>query len=113
MEITDEIIACYAEGTATPEEQIQVREYLSRHPEEYERILCLMDNDTMDFLGERAEPAEGCLIMDKSSFSNIAYSAAAFAPEQSRRVRTKAKHNNHGQKLYDRLNEMWDELDNV
>ncbi len=113
MEITDEIIACYVEGTATPEERRLVRDYLGRHPEEYERILCLMDNDTADFLEERNEAADECLMMDESSFSNIAYSAAAFAPEQSRRVQAKAKYDNPDQKLYGRLNDLWDELDKI
>ncbi len=49
MEITDEIIGCYIEDTATPEERIQVREHLFTHSAEHEHILCLMDNDTADF----------------------------------------------------------------
>lgn len=81
MEINDELIACYVEGTATAEEQAEVRQYLCEHPEEYMHLLCLMDEDTEDYLNEYAE--ESCEIVPlESSFSDIACSAAAFAPQQ-------------------------------
>lgn len=50
MKISDELIACYVEGTVTAEERNFIRKYLCEHPEEYERVLCLMDNDTIDYL---------------------------------------------------------------
>ena len=53
MKISDELIACYVEGTVTAEERNFVRRYLCEHPETYEHILCLMDNDTVDYLGEQ------------------------------------------------------------
>ena len=55
MKISDELIACYVEGTVTAEERNFVRKYLCEHPEEYERVLCLMDNDTVDYLGEQLD----------------------------------------------------------
>ena len=58
MKISDELIACYVEGTVTAEERNFVRKYLCEHPEEYERVLCLMDNDTVDYLGEQLEISE-------------------------------------------------------
>lgn len=45
MEINDELMACYIDGTATPEECVMVREYLLKHPEEYKDMLFLMDED--------------------------------------------------------------------
>ena len=49
MEVNEELLACYIEGTATAEEQEQVRQYLCKHPEENMHILCLMDEDTEDY----------------------------------------------------------------
>lgn len=81
MEINEELLACYVEGTATAEEQAEVRQYLCEHPEEYMHLLCLMDEDAEDYLNEYAE--EPCEIIPfESSFSDIACSAAAFAPQQ-------------------------------
>lgn len=114
MKISDELIACYVEGTVTAEELDFVRRYLCEHPEEYERILCLMDNDTADYLGEQLEISNNCISMDKSSFSDIAYSAAAFAPKQN--MLFKPKNESPKAKvsgLYDRLSRMSNELDEI
>lgn len=110
MEINDELIACYLEGTATAEEQAEVRRYLCEHPEEYMHLLCLMDENTEDYLNEYAE--EPCEIIPfESSFSDIACSAAAFAPQQGGRFIPKNKQKSariNG--LYDRLGQLCNEL---
>ena len=110
MEINEELLACYIEGTATAEEQEQVRQYLCKHSEEYMHILCLMDEDTEDYLNEFSEDSCDIIPFD-SSFSDIACSAAAFAPQQGGRFIKKNK-----SKLlkmdgvYDRLNMLSEEL---
>ena len=91
MKISDELIACYVEGTVTAEELDFVRRYLCEHPEEYERILCLIDNDTADYLGEQLEISNNCISMDKSSFSDIAYKSVR-------------KHREYGHPAYKSLN---------
>ena len=112
MEINDELIACYVEGTLIAEERDFVRRYLCEHPEEYERVLCLMDNDTADYLGEHLEISENCIPMNQTSFSDIAYSAAAFAPEQNLFFIPKSKSKlSKIDGVYDRLRKMSDELD--
>lgn len=112
MKISDELIACYVEGTVTAEERDFVRRYLCEHPEEYERVLCLMDNDTVDYLGEHIEISDNCISMNESSFSDIAYSAAAFAPEQNLFFIPRSKSKlSKASGLYDRLRKMSDELD--
>ncbi len=114
MKISDELIACYVEGTATDEERNLVRSYLCQHPEEYERVLCLMDNDTVDYLGEQLEVSGNCIPMCESSFSDIAYSAAAFAPEQNNLFVPKHKPmQSEISGLYDRLSRMSNELDEM
>lgn len=45
MKITHEILALYAEGKASPQQQDAVRHYLMSHPEEMENILLMMDDD--------------------------------------------------------------------
>lgn len=114
MKISDELIACYVEGTVTADERNFVRKYLCEHPEEYERVLCLMDNETIDYLGEQSEIADNCITMNEASFSDIAYSSAAFAPEQNNLFIP--KHNSKSSKtngLYDRLSRMNNELDSI
>ena len=118
MKISDELIACYVEGTVTAEERNFVRKYLCEHPEEYERVLCLMDNDTVDYLGEQLEISENCIPMNEASFSDIAYSAAAFAPEQNNLFipKPKSKSKSKSSKtrgLYGRLSRMGKELDDI
>lgn len=111
MNISDELIACYIEGNVTAEERSFVRKYLCEHPEEYERVLCLMDNDTVDYLGEQYEISDDRIPMNEISFSDIAYSAAAFAPEQNRIFILKNKSKlSTTRGLYDRLKQTYNEL---
>lgn len=109
MEINDELIACYVEGTATAEEQAEVRQYLCEHPEEYMHILSLMDEDTEDYLNKYSE--DSCdIIPFESSFSDIACSAAAFAPQQ-KKISSKNKSKlSWMDGLCDRLDKLSDEL---
>lgn len=114
MSISDELIACYVEGSVTAEERKFVRKYLCEHPEEYERVLCLMDNDTVDYLGEQLEITDNCIPMNEASFSDIAYSAAAFSPEQNVLSIPKDKSKLYKtSELYGRLNRMSKELDDI
>ena len=78
--INDELLACYVEGTATPEEQILVRDYLAKNPEEYERVLYMMDLDREDYLGEMIED-NNIVPLNDSICTNITLSAAAFVPQ--------------------------------
>lgn len=103
MEINDELLACYVEGTATAEERAQVRQYLCEHPEEYMHILSLIDEDTEDYLNEYSEDSCDIIPFD-SSFSDIACSAAAFAPQQ-KKISSKSK-----SKLL-RMDEFYNRLD--
>lgn len=100
MKISDELIACYVEGTVTAEERNFVRRYLCEHPETYEHILCLMDNDTVDYLGEQLEISDNCIPMNESSFSEIAYSAAAFALSKTNYSYLKISHRKPRQANY-------------
>lgn len=114
MEISDELIACYVEGTLTADERDMVRRYLCCHPEEYERVLCLMDNDRADYLQEVTEVSGSRIPQHESSFSDIAYSAAAFAPAQNSQMILKVKANSaKAEEVYGRLKKISDELDDT
>lgn len=45
MEITNELLAAYAEGNVSPEERQQVRKYLAEHPSQLESVMMMMDSD--------------------------------------------------------------------
>lgn len=45
MEITNELLAAYAEGNVTPEERSAIREYLTEHPSQLESVMMMMDED--------------------------------------------------------------------
>lgn len=109
MEINDELLACYVEGTATAEERAQVRQYLCEHPEEYVHILSLMDEDIEDHLNEYAE--DSCEIVPfESSFSDIACSAAAFAPQQKKISSKNKSRLLRMDGFYERLGRLYDDM---
>ena len=45
MEITNELLAAYAEGNISESERKAVRQYLSDHPEQLESVMIMMDED--------------------------------------------------------------------
>lgn len=114
MEISDEMIGCYVEGILTEEERTFVQEYLRMHPKEYEHVLCLMDNYKIDYLDEQSDIVDNCTSSEETSFYNIAYSAAAFAPQRKKLFKTNEKLNiSRANGLYDRLTRMSDELEDI
>lgn len=114
MEFSDELIACYIEGKANAEERNFVREYLSKHPEEYECILHMMDNDSMDY-NEKETEDDNYITMNAAAISDIAYSAAAFAPMRGKlfHPKNKPKIKDTNEDLYERLRKMNAELDEI
>lgn len=45
MDITNELLAAYAEGNVSDSERTAVRQYLAEHPEELESLMIMMDED--------------------------------------------------------------------
>lgn len=107
--INDELLACYVEGIATPEEQILVRDYLTRNPEEYERVLYMMDLDRDDYLSEQIENNSHTLPLKESPITHIACSAAAFAPPQ-KPTPINIKKINKKDQLFNRLSDLCNEI---
>lgn len=108
MVITEEIIAAYIEGKVSFDERKEVRRYLAKHPEMQDLVFALIDEDK----SEQEEMEEkATLSYSEQSFSDIAYSVAAFAPklsiEQQVTQESIANHINQRQK---RISTFWDEL---
>ena len=57
MDITDEILAAYVDGTLPEEQRDEVRQYIASHPQELEQIVRMMDNYPTDVSEE--EPVFG------------------------------------------------------
>lgn len=107
--INDELLACYVEGIATPEEQTLVRDYLAKNPEEYERLLYMMDLDRDDYLSEQIENNSNILPLKESPITHIACSAAAFAPPQ-KTTPINIKKINKKDQLFNRLSDLCNEI---
>ena len=107
--INDELLACYVEGIATPEEQTLVRDYLAKNPEEYERVLYMMDLDRDDYLSEQIENNSNILPLKESPITHIACSAAAFAPPQ-KPTPINIKKINKKDQLFNRLSDLCNEI---
>lgn len=71
MEITNELLAAYAEGNVTPEERKAVREFLTEHPDLLESVAMMMDED----YGMEAKPSRRKGISFKGSMFNRAIEA--------------------------------------
>lgn len=109
MVITEEIIAAYIEGNVTTEEKTQVRLYLAKHPEMQDLVLALMDDDVIIDNDIQKDNME--LLSIEQSFTDIAYSAAAFAPKMSiaKKIYNKSKDKISDRR--ERMNALWNELD--
>lgn len=81
MDITNELLAAYAEGKVTDEERNEIRSYLVKHPEELESVMIMMDED-YDILSENEikEDNTNNLAGNDCLFSDLECNAAAFAP---------------------------------
>lgn len=112
--INDELLARYVDGVATPDEQILVRDYLAQNPEEYESILYMMDLDREDYINEFEEDIASTvhnIALKESSITNIAYSAAAFAPHEKKLVVENTRNSLKINGLPNRLSELLREIE--
>lgn len=110
MEINDEMIACYIEGSLNIDERNFVRKYLSENPERLEALLYIMDNDKEDYLGEIEEETDNIIPIKETSFSDIAYSAAAFVPQQKKQFTSCNKKHDSTKDFLGRLGSLCDEI---
>lgn len=78
MEITNELLAAYAEGNVTPEERKAVREYLTEHPSLLESVMMMMDEDYEIDMKPSQKDISFCGAPPK--IRDISLSSAAYAP---------------------------------
>ncbi len=112
--INDELLARYVDGVATPDEQILVRDYLAQNPEEYESILYMMDLDREDYINEFKEDIASTvhnIALKESSITNIACSAAAFAPQEKKLLVKNTRNSLKINGLPNRLSELLREIE--
>jgi hypothetical protein len=111
MEITNNLLAAYAEGNVSPTERQTVRQYLADTPSELETMMIMMDDD-YDIQADDSTESREPISKDENFFSDICYSAAAFAPLIVTKKNTfeNQKKNNSG--IFDqRLDELLNELE--
>ena len=112
MEITIELLAAYAAGNVSESERNAVRQYLTEHPDEMETVMMMMDEDYDLNAADETDIEESVLSESEDSYSDICYSAAAFAP---RVVPMKSVADSNGKadnkSFSKRLDELLDEID--
>lgn len=80
MEITDQLLAAYVEGNVSDSERDAVRHYLTDNPAELETVTMMMDEDYDLDLDDVDDDTISDSVGGESTFSDLCYSAAAFAP---------------------------------
>lgn len=113
MEMTNELLAAYSEGNITEPEREAVRQYLTDNPAELETVMMMMDEDYELEVDDDVDND----VDDRSAmkignvFSDICYSAAAFAPcsmpmKGTFKSPPNANKNNFSQRLDDLLDDI-------
>lgn len=80
MEITIELLAAYAAGNVSESERNAVRQYLTENPDEMETVMMMMDEDYDLNFDDEKDLGNSIMSRNDESYSDICYSAAAFAP---------------------------------
>jgi hypothetical protein len=108
MEINDEIISRYVEGNCTKQELTAVREYLVKHPDELDRIICLMDSYRDYVITPEATTNNETRDTDYLDFS---LATAAFVPFEPKREIPITK--DHSSETLKNLQKILSELDAI
>ena len=113
MEISNELLAAYAEGKVSESERDVVRQYLMENPDELESVLMMMDEDYEIDLDDETIIEDEASASSEDSFSDICYSAAAFAPQRVPLNNDIIESPGHVDKksFNERLDDLLDELD--
>ena len=111
MDITNELLAAYAEGNVTPEERKQVREYLVEHPSQLESVMLMMDDDDDLEVKEKRKDVT-FMGMRPPRMRNISFAGAAFLPPVSSIHYDMMESTEEASPItfYERLDDLLDEL---
>ena len=109
MEITNELLAAYAEGNVTPEERKQVRAYLTEHPSQLESVMLMMDSDDdVDVKSQKKDISFMGLRPPK--LRDMSFANAAFVPSDSLHEMTDSPEPISSMTFDERLDDLLDEL---
>lgn len=113
MEVSNELLAAYAEGNVSDAERDLVRKYLTDNPDELETVMMMMDQD-FDLDLEDEPLTEQCEAdVGENAMADVCYSAAAFAPRikpKSIKSQGKPKPLKMNSQFMSRLNNLLDEI---
>lgn len=112
MEITNELLAAYAENNVTPEERKQVRKFLVDHPSLLESVMLMMaENDETETTSRRSNVS--FMGATPPRLRDIGFARAAFVPSTSAcfsESKATATHTAEAKTFSDRLNDLLDEI---
>lgn len=109
MVINDEMLMRYVEDTLNIEERNLVRKYLCENPEELEKVMYMTDN-FVECCPDETEETDNIIPINEFSFSDIAYSAAAFVPQQKKASASDNKKLDSTEDFLGRLGSLCDEI---
>lgn len=109
MKINDELLARYVEGSLNIEERNSVRRYLCENPKRLEYILYMMDNFD-EYSLEEMEKHNNTTPKEENLSFNIAYSAAAFVPQQKKQFTSCNKRLDNTEDFMRRLGNLCEEI---
>lgn len=109
MELNDEMLVRYVEGSLNIAEKNFVRKCLSEHPEKLESVMYMMDDFT-ECCPDETRETENTIPICESSFSDISYSAAAFVPQQKKKFSFSDKRPDNTKDFLGRLGNLCDEI---
>ena len=111
MDITNELLAAYAEGNVSESERNTVRQYLTDNPDELETLMIMMDEDYEIEIDDETNE-DRVIPLNDDLFSDICYSSAAFAPRSAPATRHIESPGHADNKSFNqRIDDLLDELD--
>lgn len=108
MEISDELIGCYIEGTCSADELKVVRNYLIKNPYEYERIISLMDNQRNAQIKSIDQNSNNGA---STHYLDFSFASAAFVPFKA--IKSNSPVKDCMAITYKNLNNLLDEIDTL
>lgn len=111
MNISNELLAAYAEGNVSNDERNAVRQYLAENPQELESVMMMMDEDYDLELDDVSR--NDCYVgggLGEDTFHDIALSAAAFASQVSCVNHTMDTSTTNRSSFDEQLNELLDDI---
>lgn len=82
MDITNELLAAYAEGNVTPEERKYIRQYLAEHPSQLESVMLMMDEEP-EMYEKQQKKDISFMGLRQPKVRETSFAGSAFVPQAS------------------------------